>query len=221
MTLKKSITFLCLIILAGKSFGQKRWTYEFNLGLPYNFPTTILIHQSGFEDLKITNANFYSEPFALPPYWDWKFSQINKKRILELEAIHHKLYLSNRPSIVRRFSISHGFNMFFLNFGSIQKNNLIIKGGLGAVFTHPETNIRELSFEDQGEFLNTTYYLSGPVINISMNKRWYLLKRIYFNSEFKVTAAYINIPISQGEAKFFTSSAQVIAGFGYDFISKE
>ena len=224
--------FVILILFSINNTGicQTRLSFEFSGGIPYNLPAYINIHQNGFNDLKISNAKFYSEPFDLPPYWDWRFSLNNKNSIYELEAIHHKLYLKNKPDEIARFSISHGFNMFFINYGKIDdlhvnskdmNTNFIYKLGIGAVFAHPETNIRGYSFEDSGDFLSTNYYLCGPAVNLSLGKRWYVLKRLYFNTEIKFTSAYVKIPIAQGHATVFTSTIQFIAGLGFDFISKE
>ena len=233
MLVRKTIFIFFIIFLKSPIiFGQTKWSFEFCGGVPFNFPSYIKIHQDGFNDLTIKKAKFYSEPFSLPPYWDWKFTHIKNNRLFELEAIHHKLYLKNKPSEITRFSISHGFNMFFLNYGKIDDltfeingnehpSEFIFKFGIGAVFAHPETNIRGYSFEDPGEFLSTTYYLCGPAVNVSLGKRVYLLKRLFFHSEAKYTAAYTKIPISMGNAKLFTSTFQIIAGFGFDFMSKE
>lgn len=201
--------------------SQTKWAFEFCGGAPLNFPAFIKVHQEGYSDIIISDARFYSEPFTLPPYWDWRFSRMKKKHVIELEAIHQKLYLKNMPPEIKRFSISHGFNMFFINYGRIKKRNIILKTGFGAVFAHPETDIRGYKFEDKGEFLNTTYYLSGPVINLTAGKRWYMLKRLFFNTEVKTTVAYVKIPVALGNAKVFTSSLQFVAGFGFDFVSKD
>lgn len=213
-------------------YSQTRWSFEFCGGVPYNFPSYIKIHQSGFEDIQISNAKFYTEPFVLPPYWDWRFCQLKNNRAIELEAIHHKLYLGNKPDEIKRFSISHGFNMFFINYCNITNYNILINDkkitgdvflrvGLGVVFAHPETEIRGYAFEDKGEFLNTNYYLSGPAINLGISKRWYFLKSLYFNTEIKSTIAYAKIPVALGYAKVFTSSVQIVGGLGFDFVSKE
>jgi len=220
MNIKNGV-FILFFIWNYSVNGQTKWSFEFCGGAPYNIPSHIKIHQTGFNDLTISNAQFYSEPFALPPYWDWRFCQIRNNRIIELEAIHQKLYLSNKPPEVKRFSISHGFNLFFINYGKINKANCIFRAGLGAVFAHPETEIRGYAFEDKGAFLNTIYYLSVPAINLSAGKRWYFIKRLYFNTEIKTTLAYAKIPVALGYAKVFTSSVQLVAGLGINFVSKE
>ncbi len=212
---------ILLFINASSLTGQTKWSFELCGGAPYNFPSYIKIHQAGYNDMAVHNARFYSEPFTLPPYWDWRLARIKNNSIIELEAIHHKLYLKNKPSEIKRFSISHGFNMFFINYGKIKKRNFIIRAGLGTVFSHPETDIRGHAFEDKGEFLNTDYYLSGPAVNLSAGKKWHVIKRLFINTEIKTTIAYAKVPVALGYAKVFTSSLQFVAGLGFDFISKE
>lgn len=217
----KHVFFFFIILTISLSLkSQIKWSFEFCGGAPYNLPATIKIQQSGYDNINISNADFYTEPFTLPPYWDWRFSRISDNSFFELEAIHHKLYLSNKPLDVQRFSISHGFNMFFINYGKIYKK-IFFRAGIGVVFSHPETTIRNFAFEDQGEFLNTNYYLSGPILNTGISRRWYFLKRIFLTTEIKYTLGYASVPIALGHAKIFTSSFQFNAGLGFDFISKK
>lgn len=229
--LRLQLAIIFLFLFTEFLQGQVKWTFEFCGGTALNLPSDIKIHQAGFEDLHVGKARFYSEPFTLPPYWDWRISHTARKTSIELEAIHHKLYLKNMPPEIKRFSISHGFNMFFINFGKVTdgailindktiKGDIILRIGIGAVFAHPETEIRGFSFEDKGEFLNTNYYFSGPAINLAMGKRWYVLKRLFFNTEIKLISAYAKIPVALGHAKLLTSSFQFVAGLGFDFISK-
>lgn len=221
-----------IFLFSGHSQCQVKWSFEFSGGTALNLPSDIKIYQTGYETIHIKKAKFYSEPFTLPPYWDWRISHTRGKNSFELEAIHHKLYLRNMPSEIKRFSISHGFNMFFINYAKadewtaqindkVYKGDIIFRFGIGAVFAHPETEIRGFAFEDKGEFLNTDYYLSGPAINLGIGKRWYILKRLFLNTEIKATSAYVRIPVALGSAKVFTTSFQFIAGLGFDFISKK
>jgi len=40
-------------------------------------------------------AQFETEPFTLPVYWNIRLGKMIGKRIFETEVIHHKLYLKN------------------------------------------------------------------------------------------------------------------------------
>lgn len=214
------ITAALLVTLITSSFSQVKYSFEFSGGAVLNLPARISIKQENFEQIRLSPAIFRSEPFVLPPYWDWRFSMQRNNNVFELEAIHHKLYLKNRPiDKIQQFSISHGFNMFFVNYGIVRKG-FLYRIGLGAVFTHPETIIRNMKFEDEGQFLSTTYYLSGPALNLSIGKRMYFLKRVFVNAEIKNTTAFVKIPVASGTATVFTSTFHFIAGLGYDFIQK-
>ena len=205
--------------LPDKLLSQTRWSFEFSGGAPVNIPFPVHIYQQGEPDIRIASAGFYSEPFPLPPYWDWRFSRSGQNGLWELEAIHHKLYLSNKPAEVQRFSISHGFNIFTVNRGW-RIGAYIFRTGLGCVFSHPESEIRNKKFEDQGNFLNTIYYISGPVLNVGINRRWYIIDRFFVQSELKNTFSYARVPVADGHAEFFTSSFYITAGIGYDFINR-
>ena len=220
--MKKILFFL--LISAGLNmqqiFPQSRWTFELSSGIPLNIPFPLSIYQDNEATIKINSAKFYSEPFVLPPYWDWRFSRTGSKNFWELEAIHHKLYLDTRHPDIQRFSISHGFNIFTVNYGWLIKK-FRVKIGAGTVFSHPETEIRNKKFEDSGNFLNTVYHISGPIVNMGINRRWYMLKRWFCNVEIKNTFAYTAIPVAEGHANFFTSTFHFTAGLGYDFILRE
>ena len=218
----KSVIIFFVFLLSGTCqllIAQVRWSFELSGGAPLNIPFPLRIEQDNQAVIEIKSPKFYSEPFVLPVYWDWRFSRITKKGSWELEAIHHKLYLENNPPEIQQFSISHGFNIFTINRG-FSYNHFLFRVGLGCVFTHPETEIRNKISIDTNSFFKTRYYASGPVLDIGINRRWYLIKRLFLNTEVKNTFAYARIPIAEGHASFFTSSFHITAGLGFDFISK-
>ena len=209
-----------LIFISGAANSQACWSFDINGGIPVNISLPMAIYQAGEVAIKIPSARFSSEPFVLPPFWDWRFCRTGSKGFWELESIHNKLYLKNRPDEIQEFSISHGYNIFTVNRGwKFGKYGMRI--GLGCAFAHPESEILHRIFRESGNFLNTSYHLSGPVLNIGLNRRWYIIRRLFFQTEIKNTFSYVHVPLAGGHADFFTSSFYLTAGAGYDFISKE
>ncbi len=83
-------------------------------GLQYNVPMPIVIRQTGQPDLRLT-ARFSTRPFFEVPYYGVKVGVTRKLWAGELELVHHKLYLDNRPPEVDTFEITHGYNPILLN----------------------------------------------------------------------------------------------------------
>jgi hypothetical protein len=205
------ISILCISL--PESRAQTEWTFELHGGGVYNLPMPLKIRQNGHPDIKLT-ARYNSESFVLPVYWDWRLSRWNNEKAWELEVIHHKLYLSNTTSEVQKFSISHGFNMIFLNRG-IDKTNFNYRYGIGLALIHPESKIRNLEFGDSNNDIDMGYYISGPIINLAIGKNYRLSKRFYLNGEAKTTLAWASVRIAEGNADVYNIAFHIILGVGY------
>jgi hypothetical protein len=139
----------------------------------------------------------------------------------EFEVIHHKLYLENTTPEVQKFNISHGFNMLMVNRGFDQKN-FRYRAGAGIVLTHPESKIRDKEFGNTTDDWDMGYYISGPVVNLSISKPIRLSDRLFVNAEAKTTFAYGSVQVAEGHADVFNLAFHLLLGIGYDLIkSKE
>jgi hypothetical protein len=173
------------------------------------------IKQSGYPDLNFV-AKYYSEPFTAPVYWDWRVSRWHNNKSWELEAIHHKLYLQNKPAEVQQFSISHGYNIIFTNRGYSYKG-LLMRLGLGFVLSHPETQIRNQNFNQNLGIAELGYYISGTALNFAIGKHFNIGDYFYINSEAKTTFSYANIPIVNGNAVLYNWAFHAVLGLGVNF----
>jgi hypothetical protein len=126
-------------------------------GFQYNVPLPLVIRQSGHPDLRLT-ARFDTRPFAEVPYYDVKVGMERRPWAFELELVHHKLYLVNRPAEVGTFEITYGYNPILLNVVREQRN-VALRAGAGIVLTHPETTVRGHRFPETGGVLG--WYVSG------------------------------------------------------------
>lgn len=198
-------------------FSQKYWTFELHGGWANNISLPLRIKQSGHPDIYIKRAVYTSEPFTSPYYWDWRFCKHINKHSIEFEAIHHKLYLQNKPHEVQRFGISHGFNMLTLNYGYKFKY-FLLRNGIGSVLMHPESTIRNRVYKEGPGFDIQGYVLRGLVYNVAIAKQFHFFRnRCFLNTELKTTFARANAPIVDGYATVNNISLQAIAGLGINF----
>lgn len=83
-------------------------------GAAYNFRTPLHIKQRNAQNIEI-DADYRTEPFTPPVYYDIRVSTWQSDRGWELKFTHHKLILDNTPPEVQRFSITNGYNFLTLN----------------------------------------------------------------------------------------------------------
>jgi len=193
--------------------AQSAWTFEVSVGLPWNMPTPLSIHQSGQERIYLT-ARYHTKSFEKPPYYVLRIAKWTQDQAMELELIHHKLYLSNRPPEVQHFEITHGYNLITINKVSVYRG-FIWRRGAGFVVAHPEIVIRgkKLSW---GKGLNG-FYISGPVVQAAIEKKLSIWDDLFVILEGKLTASYTIIPIQDGSAYVSNMAAHGLCGLGYEF----
>jgi len=218
--MKKSIFILfCFINSIITSQAQSRWSLEAHGGQAFNIPMPLQISQKNYPDIKLT-ARYRAESFTLPVYWDLRLSRWKNEKSWELELIHHKLYLDNATPEVPKFNISHGFNMLMVNRG-FDKQKFRYRGGVGIVIAHPESNIRGKTFGDSADDFDMGYFISGPLLNLAINKPIRLSDKFYLNTEAKTTFAYSYTKIADGHAHVYNLALHIVVGFGVDFINLE
>lgn len=215
--MKNLVVILLFIPVLIFSQEKSKWEIEFNAGAPVNLNLPLTISQEGFEDIKLT-AKFRSEPFNLPIYWVLRVSKWKKNKAWEFEMIHQKLYLENTPSEIEYFSITHGFNMIFINraFGIklFNREGFIARVGTGVVFAHAENKVRGKEFDQEQSFFGWGYYLTFPNINLALSKRVKFSDLFYANLEVKNNTSYAEVPVVDGKAKLWHSSFAFVFGLG-------
>jgi len=211
----RSAFLFVLIIIAFQTQSQKsQWYFELKGGFPLDVPMPLTIHQDGYPDININFARFTSEPFVMPVYWDWRFVKWKNEKAWEFEAIHHKMYLQNKPAEVQRFGISHGYNILLVNRIKIlnKEKNILLKFGAGTVLAHAENTIRNLKLNERLGIFNMGYYFSGVALNIGIDKRFKLTEWLYATSEAKFIPSYANVPVVNGNADVWNCSFQFSFG---------
>ena len=208
---------LTLIFLGGFVFAQEKeihWEAQIKPGWVYNVPSPLVIKQNGFEDIRM-NAKYYSEPFKFPVYLATQIGRWADNKLWELESIHHKLYLGNKPPEIKIFTISHGFNMVMINRGWMFREGLIYRVGAGAVLAHPESEIRNLKHDETNGIFGWGYYISGPCAQTSLEYRKIFWNHLILSLSTKFTAGYVNVPVYDGRAHVTNFAFHGLFGLGY------
>jgi hypothetical protein len=200
---------------------QATWSFEMHGGTACNIPLPLVIRQENYPDIRL-NARYSTRAFKLPVYWVWRISRISSGKTWEFEAVHHKLYLENNPGEVQNFSITHGYNILTVNHAAeilrAQKFPFFLRLGAGVVLAHPESSIRNQVLDQHEGIFGMGYYISGPVLNITLAKRFELGSRFFINAEIKCNPSYAWIPIAGGHADVWNIALEAALGVGLNFI---
>lgn len=203
---------ICLLI-SDVAEAQSSWQFELGLTLPANFPMPLVISQEGQPDLDFT-ARYISKPLDVPVTWQARIGRWHRGRAWELELIHHKLYLQNRPPEVQAFSISHGLNLLTLQ-RAWRHEHFQWRVGGGVVFAHAESTVRGSKLDEVGGSLVGGYTLTGPTVTGAMARPFRLGMGAFVNLEGKAAFAYASVPVSAGRARGFSLFVQLAVLVGY------
>lgn len=199
---------------AANSPAAVEWVFQVSSGSAYNFPMPLKIKQAGQEDIELT-ARYGTKPWStFAWYYDFRLGRWKDGRAWEIETHHHKIFLSNRPPEVERFSVSHGYNLNTVNRAWLL-NKFICRLGAGFVVTHPETTVRGRTHTEEG--WTNGFYLSGLTAQAALERRFDIYGNLFFSLEGKLTASYATIPVAGGDAAVPVTALHGILGTGYRF----
>jgi len=208
------VQMLLLILLFAGEAGAT-WTFELFSGAQYNVPMPLVMRQQGFADLSLL-GDYESQPFNSPIYYAWRLGKWHGNRGWELEFVHQKLILHNRPDDVQNFEVSHGYNLLTLN-RAWHLYGLHLHVGLGMVITHPESTVRGQTHPGNQGLFNAGYYISGPTTQVAVGKRFPLWYTLFATVEGKVTASFARVPIADGSADVPSVALHGLFGLGMNW----
>jgi hypothetical protein len=194
--------------------GARSYLLEGFLGAVANVATPLWIHQDGEPDLS-TTGRYATRPFERPLYYAFRIGTRKRGAGWDVELIHQKLHLRRKPDPVERFSISHGYNLVLVNRAAFRRGGST-RIGLGVVIAHPETRVRGRDGPRSGG-LGGGYYLTGPAAQIAAGGGWPLIATlgIGLRLEGKLTAAFAEVPIANGEARVPNLAFHLLLGLGH------
>ncbi len=187
-----SFKWLTFLILPLPIFSQNKWHAEIRGEVAWNAPMPINIYQVGQPKLTL-NAHLQTEPFTLPVYWNLRLCRGSGSRFMELELIHHKLYLTNTTAEVQKFNVSQGFNMLLANYG-VTNRFFRFSLGVGLVVPIPnqEYAIGSLAIPPKIGSWGTTNL--GLVRASSAEIVYQFTKLFYITLDGKVPAGFVRLP---------------------------
>jgi len=186
------------------------------LGQSISLPNQLSIHRNDGKQYVI-DAVYRNRSFENYPYWTARLEWWQAGDSWEFEAIHHKIYLANPPAGIVDFSISDGYNMFFLNRGHYVKDwDVVGRLGAGVTFSHPD-----VTFSDRPRYYIhgwSGHRISGWGVQMAIEKRFDVSASHYLSTELKVTAAYARSGISDDYQHDYAVAPDVavhlVVGFG-------
>jgi hypothetical protein len=205
---------LALIVLLGwllPASALASWSLEVGTGSSYSFFSPLVIHQTGFPDIRL-DGRFDTKAFTEVPYYDVRLARGG----WELELVHHKLYLQNPPPEVQSFQITHGFNFITANhcwslFG------FDLRAGAGMVLAHPQTTIRNRVFNEHSGILGLGFFVSGVSAQAGLGWRYRLTPRLDAGTEVKLTSAAARVPIADGNVDIANFAVHGLVSLRYRF----
>jgi len=189
--------------------AQPRWTFQVSVGEVANLETSLEIRQEGSPRIEL-DADYENRGFDAPLYYSLRAGRSG----WELELIHQKLFLKNRPPEVQRFDISHGFNLVTIN-RAWEARGFVWRIGAGAVVAHPENEVRGRELDPGDTNLGGGYHLAGPALQAGIEKRVELGERWLLGLEGKASAARAQVPVAGGEADIPNAALHLLVGFGF------
>jgi len=190
---------------------QTTWSLEILIGDAYN-----LASRTQIEQVQVGEASFSGDydthGFEGPLHYACRIARWRRDRAWELQLLHHKLYLRNRPQAVEALSVSHGFNIVTLN-RAYEFSGWRVRVGAGPVVAHPEARIGDASY-------NGPYELAGAAALAGIGRSFALTPRLFLHAELEMTFGYIDVhPDGSPDLEFSirNPAAHAQVGVGYDF----
>ncbi|RLJ70171.1 hypothetical protein BCF55_0435 [Hydrogenivirga caldilitoris] len=201
---------LLLIIFFSLSYSVELRVQAFG-GVVYNLPTPLLIKQAGYEEIDLT-ARYETRPFETSPapYYVVRGGVWEGGKAWEIELIHSKLYLKNKPAEVQEFQITYGYNYLLLN-RAWETGSFIWRVGGGVVITHPSSVVRG----KENEYVR--YDISGVGIQVGVERVLLRGRNFIVSVEAKLSSAYAEVPIAAGYAVVPNLAVHGILGIGFGF----
>jgi opacity protein-like surface antigen len=209
ITGKPLVTLACVIACSQATAAD--WAAEVLIGDAFNFDSRTRIHNAATSGSAFA-GDYETRGFEGPVHYAWRVTRWEQDRGWELELLHHKLYLRNRPPGVDALSVSHGFNILALG-RAYALDPWRLRIGLGPVIAHPEARINGISYGGH-------YELAGAAAIGSVGFAFGLTSRWSVAGELVATYGYANVhPGGEPDLKFSVRNPAIHAqvGVGYRF----
>ncbi|MGC6368067.1 MAG: hypothetical protein ACON35_08755 [Candidatus Marinamargulisbacteria bacterium] len=160
-----------------------------------NSPLTIRYADRPHEKI---SANYNNRCFEDSHWWSFRLENWAAKTGWGFELIHHKIYLDNTTDTIRSFSVSDGYNLFFMTYAK-QINDYNFRIGFGGVLAHVDVLI-----EGRERYIRkglTGHYLTGPALQLNLERILWQNSTHFLSFDSKFTVAYAEVPISSNNTE--------------------
>ena len=195
-------------------------SFDLSLGNAYSLEQDIFIKMKDSE-----NINFTAKPktngFKNPLYYSLRLRERINNLDLEVELIHHKLYVTEYlPDAIEKFEISDGYNLLLMNYRKKINRLIGYRVGFGAVIAHPYIIIDgETNYTRGGglipKFWSDGYYWCGYSVQGSLFFERKISTKVYSNLEIKAAYSSATIPVEGGSFEMPNASVHLLLGLGY------
>lgn len=208
--MRPPLALLPLCLLTCPAHGAD-WSVELLIGDAYNADSHTKIKQGELGNISFT-GDYETRGLESPLHYEWRIARWEDDRAWELQLLHHKIFLQNRPTGVEALSVSHGFNLLSVN-RAVEHHGWHLRAGLGPVITHAEARILGTSYDGP-------YELAGAAVVIGIDRRLDLSKHCYLMGEVSGTYGYARAQpdgTPELEVTIRNPALHAQAGVGYRF----
>lgn len=184
-------------------------------GTAWSVPSRLAIEQSGMERLSF-RAHWATHASDDAPYFAVRFGLWNRRHGWELQFLHHKIALTNRPPEIDKFEVSHGWNLLTIQRATHSKV-LDWRVGVGPVIAHAEGTVRDRDVDGGDGLFGQGYYLSGAGVLGGAGRSFAIWRKLFATAEGQVTFSSARIPINTGHARTTNLAFHLLLGLGFDF----
>lgn len=163
---------------------EPAWSLEVLIGDAINFDSRTRI-QYAQNNPVVLDGDYETRGLESPLHYTVRIARWDQDRAWELQLLHHKLYLRNRPPQVDALSVSHGFNIVALN-RAFAANRWRFRIGLGPVIAHPEARLGGVSYDGPYELAGVAG-LGGIGTTLALTPNFSIL------GEITATLGYIEV----------------------------
>lgn len=151
------------------------WSIDLLVGNAYDASSRTRIEHAALGNVSL-GGDYETRGLESPLHYAWRISQWKDTRAWELQLLHHKIFLRNRPTGVAALSVSHGFNIVTLN-RAVEHRGWRMRAGLGPVITHAEARILGSSYDGPYEIAGAAALL-GIGRSIELGHHFHLLGEV-------------------------------------------
>ena len=192
-------------------------TVEVMGGSAVNLPSPLHVRQNGFPDIHVSGARYETRPFGSYPYYAWRVGIWKGNGAWELEHIHHRLFLTNRPPEISVFAIHFGYNYFLLG-RAWKRGGFVYRAGAGPILTNPENTVRGRVFRARSGFLDRGNYFSGIGTRAAVARELQVVRHLFLVAESVFTAGFAwKVPVADGSANVPNLAIHGHLGMGVRF----